>query len=229
VTPPNALIAVIHATPATMAPVAHGFGVGYPDAELWHLLDDRLVKEADAAGGLTQQLQRRMTSLIQYAVDGGAQAVQLACSMYGPVALTADQPVPVVAADQAVFDEVVARRPQRILVLATLEPAAIDSTERLQAALAEAGVTADVRSVVVTAAYQAAAAGDEEGFTRLLAEGVAQAGTDVDVVVLAQYSLSPAVEAVGAAAQVPVLSGPHLAAAAVAAALGSPGDPGSRP
>ena len=42
--------------------------------------------DADAAGGLTPALRDRMSTLIRYAVDGGADAVLLSCSMYGPVA-----------------------------------------------------------------------------------------------------------------------------------------------
>jgi Asp/Glu/hydantoin racemase len=215
----RALVAVIHATPATMNPVAAGFGADFPEADLWHLLDDRLVKEADAAGGLTSQLEHRMTSLIQYAVDGGAQAVQLACSMYGPVALAAKQPVPVVAADQALFDEVLALKPQHVAVLASLRAAADDSTERLTAALTSAGVTAKIRPVVVEEAYAAASAGDSQRLSRVLAEAAASLGEDVDVVVLAQYSLAAAVEAIREVVDVPVLSGPHLAARALSTAV----------
>ena len=71
-----------------MAP-AHSLRRRVPRGRLWHLLDNRLVTDADAAGGLTPALHDRMSSLIQYAVDGGADAVQLSCSMYGPVAADA--------------------------------------------------------------------------------------------------------------------------------------------
>ena len=80
------LVAIIHATPATFGPVKNAFRQEFPDAQLWHLLDDRLVTDADRSGGLTPALHSRMEALIEYAVAGGAEAVQLACSMYGPVA-----------------------------------------------------------------------------------------------------------------------------------------------
>lgn len=214
------LVAVIHANPATMGPVAAGFADAFPGAELWHLLDDRLVTEADAAGGLTPALRDRMTSLIEYAVRGGAQAVQLACSMYGPVATAARQPVPVLAADQALFDAVLAVKPGKVAVIASLRPAAADSTARLGTALADAGLDVRIEPVVVGDAFTAAAEGDTERMVSLLSDAAARVADHADVIVLAQYSLAPAVGALGAAVDVPVLSGPHLAAAALAASLG---------
>jgi aspartate/glutamate racemase len=217
--PARPLVAVIHANPATMGPVAAGFADGFPDADLWHLLDDRLVKEADAAGGLTPALRSRMTALIEYAVRGGARAVQLACSMYGPVASAARQPVPVLASDQALFDEVVAGRPGKVVIVASLHPAAVDSAERLTAALAVAGLEAHIEPVVVEEAFTASQQGDVDRVGALLSAAAARHAVGADVVVLAQYSLAPAVGVVAAAVDVPVLSGPHLAAAALATAV----------
>ena len=64
--------------------------------------------DADARRRTHPALHDRMSTLIQYAVDGGADAVQLSCSMYGPVAVdaAAAQPVPVLASDQAMFEHV---------------------------------------------------------------------------------------------------------------------------
>jgi hypothetical protein len=216
------VVAVIHANPATMSPVDAAFTEVFPDAELWHLLDDRLVGDAERAGGLTAPLHKRMATLIGYAVDGGADAVQLACSMYGPVAGTVSHDVPVLASDQAMFDEVIRMDPARVVLLASLEPAAQDSTERLGAALAAAGSSPLVEAVVVPEAKAASAAGDMEELGRVLAEAAGNLG-DVDVVVLAQYSLAPVIARVQVAVQAPVLSGPHLAAGTLATALGAGG------
>ncbi len=211
------VVAVIHANPATMAPVRSAFTDLFPGAELWHLLDDRLVTEADAAGGLTARLRQRMSSLIEYAVAGGAEAVQLACSMYGPVALDSVGVVPVVPSDQALFDAVVALRPGRVTVLASLRSASEDSLRRLTEALTARGLSPSVEPVVVEEAFTASSAGDTDRLGDLLAEAVGDLETDV--VVLAQYSLAPVVDVIRRAVEVPVLSGPHLAASALAVQL----------
>ena len=215
-TPP--VVAVIHANPATMSPVTSAFAERFADADLWHLLDDRLVKDAERAGGLTDPLHRRMATLIEYAVAAGADAVQLACSMYGPVAVAASHAVPVLASDQAMFDEVVRLRPDRVTILASLEPAAKDSTERLAAVVAAAGLSPVVDAVVVPGAKAASAAGDLPELGRLLAAAAGDLA-DSDVVVLAQYSLAPVIGTIQDAVDTPVLSGPHLAATALAALL----------
>jgi hypothetical protein len=68
-------LALVHATPAAMAPAVAAFGERFPEAGLWHLLDDRLVTDAERAGGLVPPLRRRMLSLIGHAVAGGADGV----------------------------------------------------------------------------------------------------------------------------------------------------------
>jgi Asp/Glu/hydantoin racemase len=212
------LVAIIHATPATFGPVETAFTQEFPGAQLWHLLDDRLVTDADRAGGLTPALHARMGTLIEYAVSGGAEAVQLACSMYGPVAAAraVDSPVPVLAADQAMFDDVAARAPRRVVVLASLESAAADSVERLRTTVGGAVVEARV----VPGARDAVAAGDHAALVAVLSDALRALGDDVDVVVLAQYSLTPVVAELRALTGVPVLSGPHLAAVTLSRRLG---------
>jgi aspartate/glutamate racemase len=216
------VIAVIHATAATMTPVKAAFAEKYPDADLWHLLDDRLVTDAERAGGLTDSLHRRMSTLIGYAVDAGAEAVQLACSMYGPVAADASHEVPVLASDQAMFEEVVRLAPTKVSILASLRPSAEDSAQRLGTLLAEAGQSPRMEAVVVHEAKAASAAGDMAELARVLTEAAADL-CDTDVIVLAQYSLSPARAIIADAVDVPVLSGPHLAAATLATVLETDG------
>jgi Asp/Glu/hydantoin racemase len=213
------VIAVIHANGATMTPVRAAFDELYPRARLWHLLDDRLVTDAEAAGGLTDPLQQRMSTLIRYAVDNGADAVQLACSMYGPVTATVTHPVPVLASDQAMFAEVARLRPARVAVLASLKPAARDSVQRLEADLAAQGQHPVVEATVVEAAKHASARGDLAELGRVLARAATDLD-DADVIVLAQYSLAPVAAQIAAAVDVPVLSGPHLAATALRLEVG---------
>jgi len=219
---PRPTVALIHASPASVNPAKSAFASKFPDAELWNLLDDRLVVDADLAGGLTPALHDRMSRLIRYALDGGASAVQLSCSMYGPVAqdAAARLPVTVLASDQAMFDHVVALRPGRIAVLASLASAGADSAQRLEAWLAAAGVESDIETRVVAGAAAAASAGDLDELTRLMAAEAVDVSGSVDVVVLAQYSLAPALLGIAGAVHLPVLSAPHLAAASLSRQLG---------
>jgi len=215
-------VALIHASTASVAPAEAAFGADFPEAQLWNLLDDRLVVDADRAGGLTPALHDRMSILIRYAVDGGADAVQLSCSMYGPVANAAAgaHDVPVLASDQAMFEHVVEAGVGRVAVLGSLSSAASDSAERLRAALAERSPGTIVEERVVAGAAAAASADDADELSALMSAAAADAGADFDLIVIAQYSLTPSLDAMAAASSLPVLSPPHLAASTLRGLLG---------
>jgi hypothetical protein len=162
-----------------------------------------------------------MTSLIEYAVRGGADAVQLSCSMYGAVAVDAAavQPVSVLASDAAMFGRVADLAPTTVGVLASLESAAADTGQRLTASLATADVATAVATSVVAGAAEAASNGRFEELDRLIVAAALEMAGDVDLLVLAQYSLAPSLDAVQAAVKIPVLSPPHLAASTLAESL----------
>jgi hypothetical protein len=210
VTDRTPLIALIHATPASVAPAHQAFTAEFAGARLWNLLDDRLISEAEQAGGLTAGLHQRMQNLIGYAVTGGADAVLLTCSLYGPVAydVASTVSVPVLASDQALFDEVASRDPRRVAVLGPVRTGVDDTAARLRARLPGPEIT---RSVI-DGARAATSAGDLEALDRAVCEAAQDVPQEVDLIVLGQFSVSPAQPAAQRAVPVPVLSPPHLAA-----------------
>ncbi|WP_431912503.1 aspartate/glutamate racemase family protein [Nonomuraea jabiensis] len=210
-------IAVVNATPASIRPAADGLAEGFPEARAWHLLDDRLVTEADAAGGMTPALTRRMLALIDYAVRGGADAVLLSCSMYGPAAVLARRlhEVPVTGSDEAMFADVARRRPGTVLVLGSLDSAAADSARRLK----EVADGVEVRAIAAPGAVAAAAAGDWADLTDALARAAAPGLDGVELVLLGQYSISPVRAELADRLGLPVLSPPLAAARALREAL----------
>ncbi|GGR88980.1 hypothetical protein GCM10010252_29820 [Streptomyces aureoverticillatus] len=205
--PPRPRIALISATPAAIGPAVAGLADDFPDAAPWNLLDDALLTDADAQGGLTPALAERMRRLIAYAVEGGARGVLLTCSLYGPVAerAAADVDVPVLAADAAAFAAALAGGHRRILVLATFEAALSDSLERFRAAARAAGSSV-------------------EAVGRVIAPGQSEDHHpdpgDADGVLLAQYSLAPHADALAAGLGLPVHAGPRAAARVLRAAVG---------
>ncbi|MEU5870461.1 hypothetical protein AB0A73_02755 [Glycomyces sp. NPDC047369] len=201
-------IALIHGTTAAVAPAVDGLAAGFPEAEPWNLLDDRLLPDADAAGGLTPELAERMSRLIAYARDGGAAGVLLTCSMYGPVAEATDIGIPVLAPDQAAFARVARERWPGVLVVASFETAARDAGRRLRA-VADG---TEVESATSTAAMAPSRSGDVQGLADAL-HATVSAGRGYDAVVLAQYSLAPAAELLQDRLGIPVVSGPLAAAA----------------
>ncbi|MBK1783963.1 aspartate/glutamate racemase family protein [Prauserella cavernicola] len=214
------LVALIHATPAAMAPAAAAFADAFPAVRLWNLLDDTLVADAERAGGLTAALRTRMRTLIGYAIDGGADAVVLSCSMFGPVA--AEQyDVPVLSSDAALFDAVARLAPGRATVLGPFPAATEDTVARLRAHL---GHSTTVSGVVVAGVREALASGQPARAGELIAAAATDAG-HADVLVLGQFSLAPARDEAQAALPIPVFSSPHLAAQALRARLGGDATP----
>jgi Asp/Glu/hydantoin racemase len=218
VTDGSPTVPLIHATPAAIPPARSAFNDRFPRARLWNLLDDLLITEAEAAGGLTPPLRRRMGTLIRHAVDGGADAVLLSCSMYGPVAAEAATayPLPVLASDQALFDAVTTRvveGARRVAVLGPIRAGVDDTVARLRDWLtARDAPDATITGTVVDGVRAAAAAGDHALLEQLVVDEARWLEPDADVIVLGQFSISPAQPAVTAAVSVPVLSPPHLAA-----------------
>ncbi|AEW98298.1 hypothetical protein [Streptantibioticus cattleyicolor] len=210
-------IALISAVPAAIAPAAEALRERFPAAVVWNLLDDRLLADADERGGPDGDLYARMERLVEYAVRGGADGVLLTCSLYGAVARRAAVGVPVLAPDQAAFDELCARRFGRVLVVASFAGARDDSAARLRQALRRSGSATDVRGVAVPGAVGPR---DVPGLVAALAEGCAEVMDGVGAVFLAQFSLAPAARGLAAALGVPVVSGPVSAADALRSALG---------
>lgn len=219
-TPPK--VALISAVTAAIAPARSALAELYPEAEVWNILDDRLLSDADDRGGLDEGLRARMVRLIDHALTEGADGVLLTCSLYGPVATGIRRDVPVLAPDEAAFREVAEAGYGSVLVVASFDGAKDDSVERLQATLHESGATTRVTGIAVPAAMTATKAQDAPALLAALTEACAPFATEVDAVFLAQYSLAPAARELADAVGIPVLSGPTSSAVALRALL-SPG------
>jgi len=206
-------VAVIHATPASIEPARSGLGSSFPEADTWMLLDDRLIRDAQTAGGVTPELNQRMLDLIGYAVRSGSEAVLLACSMYGAAVETArfEHGIPILGSDEALFAEVARRPLEAVLLLGPLQQAVNDSVDRLQRGLAAQGSTTLVVGRTVEGASCAVAAGDMDRLREVLLEAVRPHLGTVDAVVLGNFSITPAAERLQAELDIPVLSPTGLA------------------
>jgi Asp/Glu/hydantoin racemase len=210
-------IALIHGTPAAIVPAVAALAANFPEAEAWNLLDDKLLTDADAHGGLTPELRERMNRLIAHALAGGAAGVLLTCSMYGAVAQATHATVPVLAPDEAAFAAVAAGGYDRVLLVTSFASALDDAEKRLNDFLA--GTSTRVVGAVVPAALAATKAGDDDASASSSASSIEPRRGSVDAVILGQYSLAPAAAALSARLELPVIAGPRAAAIALRAAV----------
>ncbi|MGV9799665.1 aspartate/glutamate racemase family protein [Mycobacterium sp. NPDC003449] len=220
-------IALVSAVPAAIPPAAQAFAAEFPAADVWNILDDRLLNDANARGGLDEGLIARMQRLIAHAVDERADAVLLTCSLYGPVAqqVARTAPIPVLAPDESAFAQIAREGYPRVLVVSSFAAAAEDSTRRLGTELARAGVATTLDSVVVSEAKAATEAGDQDGLERALIDRLTPLAPEFDAVFLSQYSLAPAGRVLAAALGLPVVSGPESAARRLAGLLSATAGP----
>ncbi len=212
-------IALISATPLAIAPATAAIAGSFPEVTLWNLLDDRLLADAEGAGGVTPTLAGRMDHLIELALGGGADGVLLTCSLFGTRADVRDpgaDGAPVLSADGPLFEEVATRRPARLLLVASLESAARDSAARLAEVLESRGGQTTIQALAVPAAKGVAT---EEALVAALTSAVTAVEEPFDLIVLAQYSLSAAAHPLEERFGVPVLDGPNAAARRLAATI----------
>ena len=211
-------IALIHAVAVAMPPVAAAFRELWPEAECINLLDDSLSLDRQRAGDLTPAITRRIAALAAYARDCGADGILYTCSAFGQAidAAANASDVPVLKPNQAMFDEAL-RRGRRIGMLATFEPsvAGMEAEFHAQASmLAVAGSSsgASITTVCVPGAMAALQAGDGAAHDALLADAArAFNARGLDALMLAQFSMARARDAVSAVCACPVLTSPHSA------------------
>jgi len=213
----NPVIALVSAVPAAIAPATEAFASEYPDASVWNILDDRLLVDADARGGVTADLDERMARLIRHAAIEGADGILLTCSLYGTVAhrLAAEIGVPLMAPDDALFAAVADGGFASILLLSPAAGPLAESTGRITEHLRAAGRATTITGAAVDGAAEAARSGDLDRLVSALETAYLSSSASVDAVVLGQYSLSPAAEALSERIGIPVIAGPDRAARAL--------------
>lgn len=220
--PARTRIALIHATPLAMAPIADAFAAGWPEATTTNLLDDSLSSDLRERGGLDDRMMTRFADLGRYVVDNGAEAILFTCSAFGQAieaVKTAHNPMVVLKPNEAMFEEALGRAGKMggtIGMVATFAP----SIPSMAAEFADlAGDAEPLACVCADGAMEALARGDGATHDRLIGEA-ARTLDGADVIMLAQFSMARAQAAVSAAVgSKPVLTSPESAVRRLKAAL----------
>lgn len=204
-------IVMIHALAESVPPTKLAFQEAFPEAELVNLLDEGLF--LDFEDRVTPKLRRRMSQLICYCAEYGADAIGLACSVFAPVVETAKDlvDIPVISSYSPVMEEAV-RCGSRIGIIASVPATLRDAEYYLRCAGAAHGISVEPKCHLAEDLIPVMRAEGEAGFRRRLAEEVRKLDSDVDAVLLSQFSMAVAWEEMKAVASVPVLSAPHSSA-----------------
>jgi Asp/Glu/hydantoin racemase len=204
-------VVMIHALAESVPPVRVAFKEVFPEAEVINLLNEGLF--IDFAGQITPTLRRRMSQLICYCEEYGADAIGLASSVFAPVVETARDlvDIPVVSSFSPVMEEAV-RQGSRIGIIASVPATLRDSDFYLHRTAAEYGRSIETELCLAEELIPLLRTQGEAAFQTRLQGLVNELTPKVDAVLLGQFSMSTALTRLQAICPVPVLSGPHSSA-----------------
>jgi Asp/Glu/hydantoin racemase len=206
-------IALIHATPVAIDPIAEAFKRDWPDCATVNLLDDSLSQDRARTTDLTADMSRRILALGEYVHGAGADAILYTCSAFGPAIENAARklPIPVLKPNEAMFEQAL-EKGKRIGMIATFRASVASMEAEFTEEAGRRNPKATIRTVLVEEAMTQLRAGDAERHNRLVADAAVQL-SDCDALVLAQFSTSRAAPAVRAITSQPVLTSPDAAIA----------------
>ncbi|PWU55403.1 Asp/Glu racemase [Micromonospora globispora] len=200
-------IGMLHATPLAQTPAALACAEVMPDVEQWHLLDDRLLPDLKRESGLTPRLRRRFLGLLGVLLEGGADGVLVTCSSFSELTDVAEiyHGAPVVKPDAAMYRRVAADRPDAVALVASTESAFPPALTQLRYYDAADVTVHRVLVIPVPVGGEPDVASWRDPVATAIDQGAS-------AIVLAQYSLGPAADALADMFGVPVHSGAHAAA-----------------
>ena len=204
-------VALIHATKVAIDPIEEAVAKLWPEAETISILEEGLSVDRAKSAELSGDLVRRIVDLSRYAETAGADGVLFTCSAFGSAIERADfeSNIPVMKPNEAMFDTAFSHG-DRVVMLYTFPPAAGGMEDEFRDAAREKGSTAQISSIFCDGALDAKKAGDDGTHNRLIADTAATV-EDADVILLAQFSMAGAVDAVRARTDIPVLTSPEAA------------------
>ncbi len=201
-------LTLLHTAAANVAPFETLGQELAPDIPLQHVVDDSLLSEARERGGVTPDLNRRVTTAVLNAIDGGAKAVLCTCSSIGPCVEVArpftDRPV--MRVDDPMAEETV-QAGSRIAVAATLQSTLVPTIEIVKRAAERNDKQIELIEILCASAWAAFAAGDQDGYNNEIVKSLEPAAADVDVIVLAQASMAGAADRLNS--DIPLLTSPR--------------------
>lgn len=215
-------IMLIHAIVEAMSPIRESLSTAWPECKSFDLLESSLAPDLATEGGtVTPAMIQRFCTLGDYAATVGpngekADAILFTCSAFGPAidAVKTRLKIPVLKPNEAAFAEAL-HAGTRIGLVVTFPPSLAPMLDELHAMhKARGGAPVEVTTKVVPEAFAAMKAGNFTEHDRLLVEAVA-AMPPLDAVVLGQFSMARAAEAVRARARSPILTTPGSAVTAL--------------
>ncbi|MEK9902056.1 MAG: aspartate/glutamate racemase family protein [Rhodospirillaceae bacterium] len=194
-----------------MEAIGEAFAEQWPEAELFHVLDESLY--LDFAGGKpqTDETGERLSKLLHYAADCRADGLLFTGSVFGRwvEAARADMDIPCLTSHEAMIEEAFTHG-SRLGILTTVAGSLkclVDDIDRYSKAQ---GQSVTITDHILDAARPIILSGDVETHDRMVAEAADQM-TDCDCLMLGQFSMTSAMRLFTGMPERPVLTSAHTA------------------
>ncbi|MBS1512892.1 MAG: aspartate/glutamate racemase family protein [Bacteroidetes bacterium] len=206
-------LGLIH-TSATLVPVFAELCAKYlPGVKTFNIVDDSLISNTIACGGLTPSTAKRVVNYAASAEEAGADFILYTCSSIGHAVETAAtlSGVPVLRVDQPMADQAV-QSGKKIGVIATLSTTLEPTSDLVRRRAIAAGKDIELKAVLCEGAFEALMNGDATTHDKKVGDALKQLVQEVDVIVLAQASMGRVVDSLDEAdKKIPILASPAIA------------------
>jgi Asp/Glu/hydantoin racemase len=184
-------IGLIHTSFVSVNDLKELFAEIIPDAELTNIVDDSLLREVMANGGITPAIVKRMCSYVQMLEVSGVDAIFNQCSSVGEAfdIATKQTSLPVLKVDRPMADKAVSLG-KKIAVVATVASTLKPSCNLIESAARDAGKQVEVIPGLVDGALDILMKeNNRDKHNKLVREKIEQLDGNVDVITLAQGSM----------------------------------------
>jgi Asp/Glu/hydantoin racemase len=209
-------IGLIHALNESVGPARSAFRELWPEAFCFDLLDTSLAIDLAHKGALDESMMERFRRLADYASasegrGGRTDGILFTCSAFGLAidAVKATASIPVLRPNEAAFD-IALDCGDSFALLVSFEPSATALEAELHEMAVARGKSIEVTPVFAAGALDALKRGDGELHDQIVAD-VAAGISQVDAVILGQFSLARARAAIERRCQWPVVTTPQSA------------------
>jgi Asp/Glu/hydantoin racemase len=178
----------------------------------FHIVDDSLIQDILQIGEMTPSILRRLSAQIVLAREAGADLIMCTCSSMSPGVDLARKlvDVTVLKIDDPMAEKAV-QMGNTVGVLATAKSTFIPSTELIKSWAEQKGKSVRVEGVLCEEAFDFFFRGDMKAYDDLIKKEGLKLASKVDVLVLAQASMSHLANEIEVASGKPVLMSPKLA------------------
>ncbi len=212
-------IAFLHTAPEHVVTFGALMSALAPELAVRHEVDESLLAQARAAGGIGPDLEARIGRAMLGAASSGARVVVCTCSTIGGVAERAGQgnDLTTQRIDRAMADAAVAMGP-KILIVAALSSTVGPTRALIRSSASRLARSVVTEEVVIADAWPYFEQSLPGAYYQHIAAAIKANAKQADVIVLAQASMAGAV-ALCPDVQAPILASPRLGTEAAIAAF----------